>query len=244
MATAHDRLTLVERVTATIRDQITSGVYGPGDSLPPEDTLATSMEVSRTTVRSALAQLTAEGLVEAARGRGRRVRTFTLTRWSPGLISGQDAWRDQVTQGPHSQRVELSLIQAPALVADLMQIKPGTTVVARRRVRFIDDNPCQTADSFYPKDIADGTPIMDAGDASPAGDLLAAAGHHQSRFTDVIKVRMASPDERARLLLPPVTAVAEHCRVGYDQNGRPVQVTITIVPGDRQLITYEIPQPA
>ena len=59
-----------ELVVDQIRTAITLGRYGPGDCLPPERALAEFLNVSRTTVRGAIAILADEGLLEVKRGRG------------------------------------------------------------------------------------------------------------------------------------------------------------------------------
>lgn len=59
-----------ELVLEQIRTSILLGRYRPGDSLPPERSLAEFLGVSRTTVREAVAVLVDDGLVEVKRGRG------------------------------------------------------------------------------------------------------------------------------------------------------------------------------
>jgi GntR family transcriptional repressor for pyruvate dehydrogenase complex len=56
----------VEQLATTIR----LGVYPRGTSLPPERELATRLNVSRSTLREAMAALRQAGLVETRRGRG------------------------------------------------------------------------------------------------------------------------------------------------------------------------------
>jgi GntR family transcriptional regulator len=104
----------------------------------------------------------------------------------------------------------------------------------------VDETPYQIADSYYPRDVAEGTAIMTPGDTTVAGGLMAAAGHAQVHFRDEIIVRMPTHAEVYRLDLPVGTPVAEHVRVGYNREGRPVRVIITIVPGDRHKIVYEV----
>ncbi|WP_198393976.1 FadR/GntR family transcriptional regulator [Brevibacterium yomogidense] len=60
----------VETVAADLRDRILSGDLSVGSPLPPERELGAQVGVSRTTVRGALAQLAAEGLVDRRVGRG------------------------------------------------------------------------------------------------------------------------------------------------------------------------------
>ena len=56
----------VEQLAASIR----LGVYPLGSTLPPERDLATRLNVSRATLREAMAALRQAGLVETTRGRG------------------------------------------------------------------------------------------------------------------------------------------------------------------------------
>jgi len=61
---------LTERVTEMLLSQLTAGQYQPGDVLPPEQTIAEHMGVSRTVLREAVARLKAEGYVVSKQGRG------------------------------------------------------------------------------------------------------------------------------------------------------------------------------
>lgn len=64
------RRTLVVEVLDSLRAQITSGQYKPGDRLPSEARLTEEYGVSRTVVREAVAALRADGLVDPQRGAG------------------------------------------------------------------------------------------------------------------------------------------------------------------------------
>ncbi|HEY9818894.1 MAG TPA: GntR family transcriptional regulator, partial [Candidatus Obscuribacterales bacterium] len=59
-------LTISEKLLAEIDD----GTYLPGEQLPSEYQLMLRFEVSRITIRRAIANLASQGLVEAQRGRG------------------------------------------------------------------------------------------------------------------------------------------------------------------------------
>lgn len=59
-----------EQMAGIIRGMITSGEVGKGKLLPSVRTLAQRYEVSDGTVKHALAELRAEGLVETVNGRG------------------------------------------------------------------------------------------------------------------------------------------------------------------------------
>ena len=68
------RQTVSEIVQNYIRDYIISNKLGPGDQLPPEGEIATTLEVSRVSVREAVKILQALGIVEVRHGNGLFVR--------------------------------------------------------------------------------------------------------------------------------------------------------------------------
>ncbi|OOC56398.1 MULTISPECIES: GntR family transcriptional regulator [Nocardiopsis] len=63
------------QIAEALRSRITSGNLAPGDALPSEAALRQEFNVSRTTVRRALAELEAERLIKALPGTGRVVCT-------------------------------------------------------------------------------------------------------------------------------------------------------------------------
>jgi GntR family transcriptional regulator len=244
------RRPLVEQVADVFRQRIDSGELPPGSRLPAEQEIAEQYGLARDTVRRALNMLTQEGLLRVARGKGRLVRDHSRVPWWPQRFesastrkdtpgTGLDAWAADIAQQGSAprQEVEVKIVEAPALVAERLGLEPGTSVVTRRRIRYVNDLPNQIADSYYPMDVAIGSPIMTPGDITIPGGLMTAAGHPQVRFVDEIVGRLADAEERQRLNLPPVTAVAEHVRTGFNKDDRPVRVIVTI--GERMTIMYE-----
>lgn len=65
-----------EEAADTLRRRILRGELAPGAMLPPERDLAEQLGVSRLTLRSALASLEAQGLIEKVHGAGNRVLDF------------------------------------------------------------------------------------------------------------------------------------------------------------------------
>src|SRR5215471_17921054 len=59
-----------QQIADRLRDQITSGVFGPGERLPSEPDLIEEYQASRNTVRLAIALLTNQGLVVTRQGLG------------------------------------------------------------------------------------------------------------------------------------------------------------------------------
>jgi DNA-binding FadR family transcriptional regulator len=64
------RITLHEQVFNRLRERILTGDYAPHQQLPSEACLMRSFDVSRVTVRQALKDLVAEGLIYSQQGMG------------------------------------------------------------------------------------------------------------------------------------------------------------------------------
>ncbi len=61
---------LTDRVAEMLIDEITSGEYQVGEVLPPEQTIAARLGVSRTVLREAVSRLKGDGIVQSKQGRG------------------------------------------------------------------------------------------------------------------------------------------------------------------------------
>jgi GntR family transcriptional regulator, transcriptional repressor for pyruvate dehydrogenase complex len=76
---AENKKNAVDLTADRLREDILAGRWAPGAALPPERELSETLGVSRLTLRSALARLAAEGLVQAVHGSGTRVLDFRET---------------------------------------------------------------------------------------------------------------------------------------------------------------------
>src|SRR3954452_13463484 len=74
-----------ERLRAYLLKELSGGRLKPGDALPTEVALAASAEVSRNTVRHALAELERSGLIRRVRGSGTFVHESAMERLKSGL---------------------------------------------------------------------------------------------------------------------------------------------------------------
>lgn len=71
---------LYQQVVAVLRAEILDGVYPVGSKLPSEDVLTQRFAVSRHTVREALRQLRADGLVASRQGAGTTIERPSVAR--------------------------------------------------------------------------------------------------------------------------------------------------------------------
>ncbi|MBK8049871.1 MAG: GntR family transcriptional regulator [Anaerolineales bacterium] len=129
------------QIEAWIREQIATGAWPARFKLKAEVDLAKELDVSRGTVRKAISELMAEGLLTQTHGRG----TFV----TPQVVEQPLADRfvtfseDLISKGiPFETRVlEQAGFAARGRVAALLEIPPGERGFFLRRVRLVSGEP-------------------------------------------------------------------------------------------------------
>lgn len=117
-----------------------AGEWRPGDKLPNEFELAARYGVSQGTMRKALDELTAQGLLVREQGRG----TFVATHNPENVffyffhLVGRDGSRPMST----SRVVSLSVDQATRVEKEKLQLKRNNRVIRIDRVRELSGRPC------------------------------------------------------------------------------------------------------
>jgi DNA-binding GntR family transcriptional regulator len=244
------------QIADQIRTRISASELVEGDRLPGETDLMDVYKVSRNTIRLALKRLTDEGLLYSGQGSGTFVRgkrkpfvwdwstLESRSRHATGhQAGGHDQWATSVIAAGRVPRqdIQVNIVTPPAPIAERLGLDPTTGIaVLRRRLRSVDHEPYLLADSYFPAELVQGTALMKPGDVSAPGGVLAASGHVQVRYHDEMTARMPTRVETQALRIAAGTAVIEHTRTGYDADGRALRVMVTVLPGDRHVITYDV----
>ncbi|WP_405643874.1 GntR family transcriptional regulator [Streptomyces sp. NBC_00019] len=132
-------------------------------------------------------------------------------------------------------------VPAPRGVAELLGLSEGDVAVVRRRVMYLDDDPCELTDTFYPVGLARGTGL--AGTAKIRGGavaLLSELGHVGVRVREDVVARMPSKAERDVLLTASDEPVLQLTRLTLDRDDQPIQVDRMVMPAHRQQLRYEM----
>jgi GntR family transcriptional regulator len=210
------------QIYLVLREQLAEGRHA--DGLPGEVSLAEQFGVARVTVRRALQQLQAEGLVLRAPGRG------TVPRPQAPAASGTSQARltglleNIVTMGLATKvRVlECAVLPAPAAVAQALQIAPGTPVQKARRVRSTREGPLSLITTHVPADLARGFGRRELA-RKPILILLEEAGVRIGHARQTVSARLADADAAQQLEVNVGSALLAVTRLIHDESGRPVQ---------------------
>jgi len=240
-----------QQIAAELRADIMAGDLPPGSRLPSTAQLAARYEAPGATIQNAVAILKQEGYVEGRVGKGVYVRptqqqTITPVDYARPAEPGQPyTWITAAAD--HGQRGASRLlgvgeVPAPAQVAWALGVEPGAPVVRRTQILSLDDAPVELVHSYYPVDLARGTPLAERRrirGGSPA--VLADMGLEPVSFEDVLSTRPPTPEEFVALELPVEVPILRTFRVSIAASGRPVEALILIKAGHRHEIRYRWP---
>jgi GntR family transcriptional regulator len=171
------------------------------ERFPGEHALVDEYAVSRNTVRQALAQLRADGVVTAERGRPPRV---TDRRVQPEMVYSVGTASTLFDVVERTGRVQTSVVRAvvrtsDGVVATRLGLEESTPLLYLERLRLADDEPLAWDRVWLPYDL--GAPLRgrDLTHTSLYDELARVTGVRVDEGRERIRVAAADP-VRARLL--------------------------------------------
>lgn len=150
-------MTLQGPTAAAVRDrlkhEIDTGALAPGERLGAEREIAERLEVSRSTVRVALAELERSGIIRRARGRagGIFVAERKVERDLTSLASLPAYLRRQGFQSD-ARVISTATLAAEEEVAQALELAPGRLVHEVVRVRLADGEAISLERATFPAD--------------------------------------------------------------------------------------------
>lgn len=234
-----------------LRQRIVRGDYPPGSRLPSTRELEAEFGASPTTIQRAIRALKLDGLVEGAAGVGVFVRTQRpVMHVSASYVTkvgdqSRVSWRTEAERlGMRGEQIlaHVGNVGAPDDIAHLLGVEVGTTVIVRRRVMILDEQPVQLADSYYPVTVAQGTELAEP--RKLTGGTVAALerrGLQLGDFEEQVSARMPTQEERHGLRLAEGVPVLTLIRTTYTIQDEPVEASLAVLAADRHTLNYRLP---
>jgi len=216
---------------------IQSGKLLANEQLPPERELAEAADVSRVTVRKAIAQLVLDGLIEQRQGSGSFVRRSAprLQQSLSSLISFTELMESRGMRA--SSNVLYSELCSPNPVEMMaLGLSVDDKVARVHRVRSADDSPISLEYSSVPPDI-----LPNPADVQNSlYDVLRKTGQAPTRAIQRVAAVNLSGSEATLLQMPEGAAVLKIERTGFLASGRPVEFTSGFYRSDHYDFVSEI----
>jgi GntR family transcriptional regulator len=229
-----------QQIADALREQMRDGTYPPGAKLPSESELRERWGVASKTVRAALDQLRAEGLVVGRQGVGSFVRQQVVPRRLSTDIATNVGWYHTLArQGLQpAGHTTVTTAPCPPEAAEWLEIDPGTVVTVRDRIMGTEgEPPAMLATSYFPAWVIERAPkLADPNVSGLPRWLREAFGPTYS--TDVLTVRMPTAAEQQRLDLPRGAPVQVIQGGEFDAERRPLHYINVVAAGGRIEFAY------
>jgi DNA-binding GntR family transcriptional regulator len=208
------------QVARQIESAIERGELRPGQRLDNEIDLADRFGLSRPTLRKAIEELVAKGLLVRKRGVGTQVVQGQLQR--PVELSSLFDDLTKSHQRPTTRVVSCGTVAADESVGTALGVAVGDPVLAIERVRFARDEPLAIMHNWLPVDIGDLT--SDALAQHGLYELMRARGVHMRIANQRIGAAPATLAQARLLGVRKGAALLTMERRTYDDTGRPVEL--------------------
>lgn len=228
------------QISHWLMEMIQKGRYGVNDKLPSESTLAEWFHVNRNTVRQAIADLVAKGIVRKKNGVG----TFVIggseqpVKYSLQHISSftDDMIRMGIT--PKTRLIHKAVIEAPPNVTEKLMLGKERRVILTERLRLGNDLPLVIERSFLP--YREYRALLKMRLTGSLYHLLTRKfGVELHRSIQTFRAVLISPEEARWLGVPPHSPGIFLESVIYDSKNIPVEVLHALHRGDKYLFEVE-----
>lgn len=150
--------------------------------------------------------------------------------------------REAERQGviPGRRMLDVGTEPCPAHLTGRLGTAEGDPVFVRRKLMYADGVPVRIATSYFPADLAEGTPLT-APDFVPGGlqDALDDLGYRFGHAEETLTARSPIPYESHTLDLDESTPVVQVVRSSYDARGNPVHTLETVCAADRHIFRIQ-----
>jgi DNA-binding GntR family transcriptional regulator len=224
------------QIAIDLRRRLADGEWEPGARIAAETTLAHDYEVSRVTVRQAIAELVKDDLVERRHGSG----TYVAHQQRPlvydlnltvGALASQ--WRDAKFDN-RAEVIEAGILERPAseLRSRLRVARTGSVAFMMRRV-LINDRPTVLYRSWFDSELVPGLELSPGLSGSLSKVLAEEYGLTPVRSETELEVVRSTREEAELLQASSDTPLAVVTATSYLDDGQPLEHAQLAWLGDR-----------
>jgi len=228
---AADFVPLYYKIYVVLQQRLRDGEWPPGKPMPTEQDLAVKYDVSRVTVRKALAMLEQEKLILRQPGRG----TFAVPSARSSRRANFSGLLENTVDFERHTQVRLlafDKVALPAPVAARLELPPGSPGLKIARVRSDKKAPFSFSECYLPETVAALIDRETLGNRTVLTALIA-AGVRASTAEQSLSATVADVELARSLRVEVGSPLISMARVVRDHGGRPIEYIRTLYRPDK-----------
>ncbi|HEX8029631.1 MAG TPA: GntR family transcriptional regulator [Vicinamibacterales bacterium] len=225
---------LYHQVEQVIRHRIATGTYPPDAKIPSEYQLGEELEVSRITIREAVGELVADGLLVRVQGKGTFVTPNLASSPPPIKYNGFiEAIYDHALS-LNTTHADIKRVPATQALRDVLLLRPGTKEMIRiERTRHHGNEPYSFLVNYLPLTIGSridvarlrDVPLMTIIERDLQIPIISAS--------ETVEATGADPEVAEHLQVPVLHPVMHITRVMFTEQQKPIEVVEVYYRADK-----------
>ena len=233
----------VEYVTNELQAYIQRHNLAPGDRLPSQSALAAQFDVSRGSLREALARLQTQGVIRQIHGVGTFVSgDLSLTRTTADLnLNITEMIRKQGME-PGTGEINLLREPVPPEVAACLNIDPSTDTLCVKRVRTADGVPFAYSSAYLAPEVSQIDFEPDEYEGSLYKFLQVEFNEFVTSIDARIEISTIDAEISRKLKLPANSSALVLKQCHYNRHGKPLSASTEYFVQNRfkfKIIVYQ-----
>jgi GntR family transcriptional regulator len=225
-------------VASRAEARIRSGEWAPGTRLPPERELCRVLDISRATLRQALAELEQRGLITRHQGRGTFVTRPPVAAEISGFFTVAAALRARGMQLA-TRVLAVEIEDASRQLAQDLGCLPGDPLLRLDRLRLVESEPLMVDSTWLPMARFPRLEAHDFAGRSLYDILREDYGCELESALESFEPVVTTPREAHLLGVPRHAPALLLRRVAFDSSGVPVEMSNSLLRGDRSRFLLE-----
>jgi DNA-binding GntR family transcriptional regulator len=233
-------------IAETLKTEVLAGQYDD-QALPGNAALAERFDVNMKTAGRAIQQLVAEGIVIARPGMRAIAAPPPLraTKWPmTGRYARARAAQDLIFAGDvngqvRKDTVRREWVEAPILIARLLNIPTGSRVFQRCSRTYVDDIPTEDTSMFFPAEVVKAARGLETDERIQVVSLIEEAGYLITRTANEIRARHPNAIERELFAIDSTAIVIEHIHGTYGAEGEALEAVVNVRPAQGNVVTFD-----
>ena len=230
---------LYYQLKTVINEEIDNGSYPVGSMIPTEAELSEIFQISRTTVRQAIADLVREGKLYRIKSKGTFVSRPKINQEFMNRLQSFD---EEILAGgrtPSTEVLSLGAVRMPEEMEALCGESGNQAVLLHRR-RFADDTPVVCVRTYLPYDRCRFVLGHDFSKESLYGVLSAGDATRVVRVSRICEAAAADREDAELLGIRRGSPIHFITTIGYNARGEAVEYSLARYRGDQNKFHVEL----